>query len=108
MIYNKIKILLNQKNLTIDALSEKIDMTASGFHYAVKNKSLKVKDLQKIAEVLEVPVAYFFEEGEPSPVKKNISNNLEAENKKLLIENSQLKDEISKLKDKIINLIENK
>ncbi len=39
-----------------------IEMTEQGLSSAMKRDTLKVKDLEKIASVLGVPVGYFFEE----------------------------------------------
>jgi len=103
----KIKDLLTKKNMSQKELCSQIEMSDQNLRIIFKRNSIETKHLEKIAEVLEVPVTYFFEEGsEPGPVvtKKTVSQDsyiaqLESENRKLL-------QEISQLKDKIINLIE--
>lgn len=37
-------------------------MTEAGFHKAVRTKSLKIRDLEKISDELGVPVGYWFED----------------------------------------------
>jgi len=60
-IGKKIKELSKKSNLTIKDLCKKIEMTESGFNIALKNNTLKIETLQKISEVLEVEIGYFFE-----------------------------------------------
>lgn len=69
-VYEKIKKLANNRSMTISELCHKVGITESGFHAAVKNNSLKLKTIQIIAEVLEVPQSYFFEENQ-----NNLSTN---------------------------------
>lgn len=64
MIYKKIKDLASDKNMTLEKLSHKIDMSTGGFHEMVKKDSLKVRTLIKISQVLGVPMTYWFEENE--------------------------------------------
>lgn len=41
-----------------------INMSDTGYRQSVENKSMKIETLQKIAEVLNVPISVFFEETE--------------------------------------------
>ena len=41
---------------------QKIGKTRSGFEYGLDNGSLKIKDLEKVAEVLGVDITFFFKE----------------------------------------------
>lgn len=59
-IEEKIKELCYDRKLTIPQLAEKIGMSKS-FYSTLKNDSLKVSTLTKIADVLEAPVSAFFE-----------------------------------------------
>jgi len=60
----KIRGLQKNKNITQKELSEKIGISVKGLQKALANKDFKVSILIKIAEVLGVPVSYFFEGGE--------------------------------------------
>jgi transcriptional regulator with XRE-family HTH domain len=61
---NTLKGLLKIKKMTIKELAEDhLDMSEGGFHEALKNNTLQVKKLEKIAEVLGVPIEVFFREG---------------------------------------------
>ena len=63
MYYNNIKKIAGQKKITLRELAERIKMSEAGLYYAFRNDSLKVKDLEKIAEILDVPFDKFFEKG---------------------------------------------
>lgn len=43
-------------------LCKELGLTPNGFLAAKKNNTLKVRDLEKIAEILEVPIVVFFGE----------------------------------------------
>jgi transcriptional regulator with XRE-family HTH domain len=68
-IYDKIEELRKEKKIPKMDFYERIDMTSKGYTLMVENNSIKVATLQKIAEVLGVPVSTFFEmvTGEASP-----------------------------------------
>ncbi len=54
-------------------IAELIEMSEHGLHASMKKDTLTIKNLEKIASVLEVPVSYFFEESK-AEVKKIIGN----------------------------------
>lgn len=58
---NKIIELCNFQRISIKTLAEKIEVSFSGLYSALKNNSIKVDTLEKIAKVLEVPITDFFE-----------------------------------------------
>lgn len=60
-IYDIIEALRKEKKIPKMDFYEKIDMTSKGYTLMVENNSIKVATLQKIAEVLDVPVSTFFE-----------------------------------------------
>jgi len=94
----KINKLLLDKNIEKKEFANLIEIADKTLYNIFDGKSsLKVEHLIKIAEVLEVPVAYFFEEGNEPPcaVKKTDSQTSRIE--QLLIENSALKDKIIEL-----------
>jgi transcriptional regulator with XRE-family HTH domain len=64
--YNKIKILSLNKNIAIKDIAEKIGISEAGIHQMIRNNSMKIEYLEKIAEVLGVPVSFFFEDKEYS------------------------------------------
>jgi len=101
MNYNKIKLLCNEQNISFKDLCYTIELTEQGLNQSIRNKSLRIDVLEKIANHFKVPISYFFEEGnEPScAVKKTDSQTSRIE--QLMIENSALKDEIIKLYKKL-------
>lgn len=64
MYINTIKKLLKANKYTIKEIATLISLTETGLHLALKNDTLKVRDLFKIAEILDVPITDFFEEEE--------------------------------------------
>lgn len=66
MNYNKIEELRKSKGIAKKFLLEQLDMSRPGFDTALKNKTLKVRDLERIAEILNVPVISFFSEEQGS------------------------------------------
>jgi len=76
-IHKKIKELVKIRNTTISGLCQKIGMTESGFNFSMKNNTLKIETLQKIAEVLEMPVCCFFEDGETDISQSMQKNEIE-------------------------------
>ncbi len=107
MNYNKIKFLADQNKITLKQICAQIDITEQGLQRMFSNNSMKIDTLEKIATVLNVPVAYFFsEEGFKNVVYSATSQAEDAA--ALRLENSRLLKEISDLKTKIIQLLEKK
>jgi len=122
MNYSKIKILLESKKITVKKLAEKIGISEIGLHKMMNNQSMRIDVIEKIAEFLEVPVSYFFEEN-PVPCEKTkthnviqngngINNNMSITLKnneidKLKTENEFLKKQV-KDKEEIIELLKKK
>ena len=103
----KLKNILVERNLTMKEIVAKIDMTENGFAYSLKNDTLKIITLEKIAKILDVPITYFFtEEGNLQKTEKKYSTSEPDEMKELRIEISKLLKENSELKSKIIKLLE--
>lgn len=105
MNYNKIKELAEQKNISVKYILAEIDMTAPGYYSAIKNDTLKIRDLEKIAKILGVPVSYFFEENESKPLVQNGKNILNGGNHGT-INISEAVHEIELLKNKVASLEE--
>jgi len=59
MDYQKIRDLCAEKGISIPQLAEKIGVSKS-FYISLKNETLNVSTLEKIAGVLDVPIGYFF------------------------------------------------
>lgn len=119
MNYSKIKTLLEKRKITIQKLCDEVGISTVGFHNIYNNKSIKVQTLEKIADVLQVPIKYFFEdETSDNPFFVNESTVTYGDNNKILInknneikelknENELLKNAL-KDKEKIIKLLEKK
>ena len=59
----KIKKLLQEKNISINDLSKKIDKSTRSLYNYIENKTIiDVETLQKTADVFEVSIGYFFNE----------------------------------------------
>lgn len=93
-----LKNILLKKNLSMKELVAKIGMTENGFAYSIKNKTVKLITLEKIAEVLEVPVSYFFGEGDTGLPKGKEATGAVSSLKEATHEIEKLKIEISSLK----------
>lgn len=77
-----------------------IGMSSKGYSQMFENGSLKISTLERIAEVLEVPIVYFFEKKSQKPTVEDLQtkvNELYEENRALLKENKQLLQRISVL-----------
>ena len=61
MLYiSNLKSIIKFHRYSLKEISELIGLTDSGFHLALKNNTLKVRDLEKIAEILEIDICDFF------------------------------------------------
>lgn len=75
MNFIKLKSTIEKNKFSINAISEKIGMTAQGLSASIKNETLKVRDLEKIAEVLKIDVREFFDENNANSSEKNFNHN---------------------------------
>ena len=96
MDFNKIKSLAKSNKISLKELAEKISLTEVGLHQSLKNKSLKITDLEQIAGILGVPVSSFFDET-AAPAKAN-------DYQALLLENSALKSKVIALQDELLQM----
>ena len=64
----KIKELCVKRGINIPILSERVGMSRAGLYTAIKNETLTVAVLEKIAEQLEVPITEFFGGGDSKQV----------------------------------------
>lgn len=67
----KIKGLLKEKNISLRELCRKIEFSSQGYYNSIKNDSLRIDTLQKIAEVLEVDIRVFFGGGANESLKSD-------------------------------------
>lgn len=72
----KIKDLCEKKNIKLRQLAEMIGITPEGMSNIIKTNSTKIDTLEKIANILEVPITYFFDI-EYKPKENDKSNILE-------------------------------
>ncbi|HNS47177.1 MAG TPA: helix-turn-helix domain-containing protein [Bacteroidales bacterium] len=98
MEYRKIKEALASKNISIKRFAEeKLGMTEAGFHQAMKNNTLKVRDLEKICELLDLKVWYWYNED----IQKFFDENHRAKR-----EYEKLREELIITQSKTIELLE--
>jgi hypothetical protein len=63
LIYNKIKKELTDRNINLkDFFGKRVGLSEGGFHQAVRNNSLKVRDLEEISKVLGLSMTHWFED----------------------------------------------
>lgn len=60
MNYDEIKVLCDRQRIPIKELAAKCGITEAGLHQMLRNQSMRIDILEKIAEVLSVPVSVFF------------------------------------------------
>ena len=60
MNYNKLKEEIKLKKFTIEDVASKIGMTRTGLQLAFKEDTLKIITLEKISDLLNLPVYYWF------------------------------------------------
>lgn len=62
ILVSKIKLLCEQKKISQRKLASMINMTDQGLIGMYKKNSMKVSTLYSIANILNVPITYFFED----------------------------------------------
>ena len=62
MDYNRIKTEIERKDMSVRDICCKIDVTEQGLHQMIRNKSMKIEVLERISNVLGLPVTYWFDE----------------------------------------------
>lgn len=127
---SKLKQVIKSKKYSVNEIADMISISGNGLHLALKNNTLKVRDLVKIAEILDVEIGVLFEDtrffedldGSLHSIKntqKGTGNYIQQGNRKTLnedagkykTENEVLKEKVKglderlKLKDEIIELL---
>jgi transcriptional regulator with XRE-family HTH domain len=54
--------LVNEENLSDNKIARIMDMTGTGYREMLKNQTMKVETLEKVARHFNLPVSYFFDE----------------------------------------------
>jgi len=62
MNYDKIKPELEKRGIVIKDFCRRINITEQGLHQMIRNKSMKVEILERVSEVLAVPISYWFDD----------------------------------------------
>lgn len=123
----KIKDLAKSKKIALNDVADQLGMTPQALSRMIKDNSTKVSTLEKICEIFDVPIGYFFNSdveipntqetgGEPmeSKSKEEVARLSDSERAELMvlrervhslmIARDALKDQVDLLKDKIENL----
>lgn len=104
MNLEKIKILAEEKNISIRKIASEIEMTEQNLHANIRKNSIKAEHIEKIAKILSVPVSLFFEEGSNAAI--TVSTNIKGNNntKSVTVANPALEScrkEVEYLKDTV-------
>lgn len=102
----KIKSLAETKGVTIRKLAQEIGMSEQNLHKCFKRNSIETKHLEKIAQVLNVSVGYFFDEGTGSD--QSMNNNQVAignKNKQSIARDSEMALELKDIKGSVTEII---
>lgn len=92
MNLKQIEIISEAKGINIRVLAEKANVAFSGLYRSIKENTIKASTLERIAEILEVPISVFFEDelGGTAPA----------------VDVEKLREENDKLKNRIKELVE--
>lgn len=58
----RIKKIADEKGITLTSIAERIDMSTANLHKCFKGNRIEAGDLEKIAQVLNVPISHFFDD----------------------------------------------
>ncbi len=107
-----IQTLINEKDIRKKKIYEVLDISAQAYNKKEKLGTYSLKDLEKIANLLDVPINTFIEDKEKN-LNIGDNNNLAiGKNANITLDTCKAEIEYLKkelqLKDKIIQLLENK
>jgi len=120
MVYSRIEELCAERGISLIDLAKKIDISPPGLYRSIKNESMKIATMEKIAHALRVPIFDFFtpslikaisepleedirkKENEISELKKSLEYCQKAK-EKLIAEKDKLKDKIIEIQEKYID-----
>jgi transcriptional regulator with XRE-family HTH domain len=120
MWVEKVKSLAEENNLPIRKLAIQIGMSENNLYKCFNRNSIEVKHLEKIAQVLKVPVAAFFSESKNYPTdnrqtifqvkeaSKAYGKDAEESKENLQKEIARLHKELNTCQTKLIRILEKK
>ncbi|MDR1225817.1 MAG: helix-turn-helix transcriptional regulator [Prevotellaceae bacterium] len=62
MNYSKIRLEIEKQKMTVKNFCQKVGISEQGFSKMLDNQSIKIEILEKMSDVLGVPISYWFEE----------------------------------------------
>jgi transcriptional regulator with XRE-family HTH domain len=71
----KIRVLAETRAGGIRKLAGDIDMSEANLHRCIKSNNIQASDLEKVANIFQVPVSYFFDENKQSEININGNKN---------------------------------
>lgn len=102
--FQKIKVIANEKNITLGELADRIGVTPTGLGLIIKSGKTMTDKLEAIAHVLGVKVSVFFDEDEQPATEATEPSDLKSiiEQKNAVIAQ---KDKIIEQKDELIAIL---
>ena len=70
-----IKKIAAEKGITLVSIAGKLEMSTANLHKCVKANRIEAGDLEKIAQILNVPISYFFDEYNITIEQMSVSKN---------------------------------
>ena len=111
MNYQKIEDERRARNLTLEDFANKIGVSQAGYNQMLRSQSMKIATLEKIAEVLQMPVSSFFEPKDGNSGIQQIANG-NGNFMNVALESCQREVEALRAalaaKDELISLLKNK
>lgn len=62
MDYSKIRVLMMQRNFSLRNMARTIGVSDSGFKSMMERDTMTIQTLEKISQVFDVPITYFFDD----------------------------------------------
>jgi len=100
MNFNKIREYCEERKITIPDLASRIGISEPGLYQVLRNKSMKVDLLEKVAAVLDFPIWSFFDLDPGKELKMELER-LQKENDAMSKELDYKSGEIMKLRNKL-------
>lgn len=102
-IEKKVRYLLVSKKITLEKLCENMDMSKQNLYHIFKKNDISVSYLEKISNIFNVPITYFFDDIENIdsvlPVPDSEQKSIEYWKKKYL---NEKKEKLQERKEKRI------
>lgn len=106
MVGNKVKLLLNDRNMSILWLSKEMDISYSTLHQKLNNDTFTANDLLKICKIFDVNLEYFEKVDKEDEIKNKEIDNKTKSLKIKRIEFRKVEDKVEKKAEKEIKEIE--